>query len=129
MEQALVDEIDAQAEREDRSRNWTINDLVRRGLATVGIEEGTVAGMDVTEAAARYADELRDRHRLDPRTTEEKLASVAGPTPDPEIETSAKPHRHRFQIEVEGSRQGRAGVVVADYACSCGEIKKGLVVR
>jgi hypothetical protein len=106
MEPDLVEEIDEQAAREDRSRNWTINDLVKRGLAAVRSEQAS--------ALDRLHDDLIQQDAIRP-TLDERRAE--------------RPHRHRFQVEVANTRRGKAGRQVADYACDCGEIKHEQAVK
>ena len=131
MEPDLVEEIDEQAAREDRSRNWTINDLVKRGLAAVRTEEAVnrigeqLIGPDVAiQRDPEFQGEVDQRVQqaaikptLDERRASSSRSGPAG------IETLPKPHRHRFQVEVANTRRGKAGRQVADYACDCGEIK------
>jgi hypothetical protein len=120
MEPDLVEEIDGQAAREDRSRNWTINDLVRRGLAAVYAEQAS--------AIERLSDELIQRDPEFQREVDQRIQQAAiKPTLDER--RTERPHRHRFQIEVANTRRGKAGRQVADYACDCGEIKKEQPVK
>lgn len=119
MDEALVAEIDEQAEREDRSRNWTINDLVRRGLAAVRVEE----------AMGLPPGTIRVKRGGVPEGIPTDEGWVAPQTPEPEIETSTRPHRHRFVAEISGTRRGLRGRQVADYACECGEIKREVEIR
>jgi hypothetical protein len=112
MDADLLQRVDAAAERENRTRSNMIEVLVRLGL----IEQGSGSADDVFAAlesvtVAGSAD----------------LAAAVKPTLD--ARRAEKPHRHRFQIEVAGTRRGKAGRQVADYACDCGQIKKEIPVR
>jgi hypothetical protein len=141
MDEALVAEVDEQAAREDRSRNWTINDLVRRGLAEVQTQERILAEQESLAAVDVYHDAKIQRDPEFQREVDQRIQQAAiKPTLDERrasssrsgpagIETLPKPHRHRFQIEVANTRRGKAGRQVADYACDCGEIKKEQPVK
>jgi len=128
MDDALVAEVDAEADREDRSRNWTINDLVRRGLIAKAAEEGLAFPSGAIERDPEFQREVDQRIQqaaikptLDKRRAEKQRSPRAvPPPPGPEGVDGGPAHRHRYTDEVEGSRQGRAGIIQADFACSCG---------
>ena len=121
LDSELLDAIDRAAAVEERSRNWMINDLLRRGLAAVRTEEAVnqigeqLIGPDVLvqqEAIKPTLDQRRAEKQRPPRL-------VPSP-PGPEGVDGGPAHRHRYNREVEGTRQGRAGIIQADFTCSCG---------
>jgi hypothetical protein len=129
MEPDLVAEIDELAVGEDRSRNWTINDLVRRGLAEVQTQGRILAEQESHAAVDAFHDAKIQRNPEFQREVDQRIQqSAIKPILDAR-RAEKQPHRHRFQIEVANTRRGKAGRPVADYACDCGQIKKEIPVR
>jgi hypothetical protein len=118
MDTDLLQRVDAAAERENRTRSNMIEVLVRVGLIEQGsgpaddvftaLESVTVAGG--VDLAAVQQEAIKPA--LDRRRAEKQRPAGVDPLPHP--------HRHRYTDEVEGTRQGRAGIIQADFACSCG---------
>jgi hypothetical protein len=117
MDADLLQRVDAAAERENRTRSNMIEVLVRLGL----IEQGSGSADDVFAAL----------ESVTVAGSADLAAAVQQQAVKPTLDArrAEKPHRHRFQIEVAGTRRGKAGRQVADYACDCGQIKKEIPVR
>lgn len=112
VESELLEAIDRTAAVEERSRNWTINDLIRRGLAAVQTEEAVNQIGRQLLGPDSVIEQEAIKPTLDQRRAEKQRPAGVDPLPHP--------HRHRYTDEVEGTRQGRAGIIQADFACSCG---------
>jgi hypothetical protein len=131
MEPDLVEQIDEQAAREDRSRNWTINDLVKRGLAEVQTQERILTEQGSLNVVRGGVAEgvPTDEGWVAPQGSTDELIQQDAIRPTLDARRAERPHRHRFTVEVANTRRGKAGRQVADYACDCGEIKPELPVK
>lgn len=146
LDEATVAAVDELAERESRSRSGMLGVIVRHWISQ---EEPIVAGQHPTPevvSSGPLAGKTRTRKRggnqSSDRTPGELSPPPHGPAPGapaapidipaegpPAGSTDApgKPHRHRFVTEVAGTRQGRAGIIQADFACACGQTKRQAV--
>lgn len=104
---------------------------VREGIPT---DEGWVApqvsseDMIQQEAIKPTLDQRRaERSRKRGGAPAAPVDTPASGPPAGSTNAPGKPHRHRYVTEVPGSRQGRAGVIQADFACACGEVKRQAV--
>ena len=113
LDESTLAAIDELAERESRSRSGMLGVIIRQWLT---YEQPTLAEDVEPEAIQRDPQFQRE---VDQRIQREAIK----PTLD-QRRAEKQPHRHRYTTEVEGTRQGRAGVIQADFACACGETKR-----